>query len=112
MQKCKHPDHVDVETTAVPGDPVGVWDAAKVYNAGCRNERGYIGDVVVLIHNGKPGMQMFPDLAAVMPDWLRAAAKGGQSAVIKHRVLRIPTAYAILSSTAAYLLAEKIEEVR
>lgn len=112
MRKCKHSDHVDVETTAVPGDPVGVWDAAKVYGATCKNERGYIGDVVVLIRDGKPGMQMFPDLAAVMPDQLRAAAQGGRSAIIKHRVARIPIAYAILSGTAAHMLAEKIEEVR
>lgn len=107
--KCKSPSHVDVVASASAGDRPGIWSVLYVEHGACRNVSGYSDELYVLTRNGKPGMQMLPDLAAVMPARLRDAARVGPSARIRHRVAKIPWPYATLTTSAALELATQIE---
>lgn len=108
-KKCKSSSHVDVVAgPAGTGDPTGYWSLIYVEHGACRNVAGD-HELYVLTRNGKPGLQMLPDLAAVMPARLRDAARTGPAVRIRHNVLKVKVTYATLSAAAAVQLADQIE---
>lgn len=110
VRKCKSSSHVDaVGSTRPDGDPPGIWTVSYLDHGACRNDAGYSGPLYVLTRDGKPGMQMYPELARVLPGQLRAAAVTSAAVAIRHKVLTVRTTYAVLTAAAARELATDIE---
>lgn len=109
MMKCKSSSHVDVVPALSAGDGPSVWSVLFVEHGACRNVRGYGDELYVLTRRGKLGLQMLPDLAAVMPARLREAARVGPAVRIRHNVLGVKATYATLNLPAAFELATQIE---
>lgn len=65
----------------------------------------------MLTRNGRDGLHMLPELAAVMPGRLRAAIQGSASGRIRHKRVGLFTTYATLDHAAASSLADQIAAV-
>lgn len=118
-RKCKGIGHVRVTINGAGGRDVFLVGAVYVDQLACKNDPAYAGWGVRLTvwpnnHSPKPGMQLLPELAELLPQWLRRAARKltvvTDRAVIEHTVDGVFVGYVRLDANQCRSTAAAVDD--